>query len=582
MANINNNKRTILDLKLKNDEYWDFMLSKDLLYPNSLKETELNGLASFIDFKEPRCVLENGDIESLTTWKYAVNNGVTLQNIGFTGVDNGLIKYRKDRISNEDFLKIYVDSVYEIPAERKALFLTPVYSNTLAYQLPEPEWNKEDGYSSFKGGFYQGFFKLHNHEYQTLPHYLGNEWNIFFKLRPKDYPVIDKSLNDLHPDNKGMFFYIGTRAENKFWRFYNKDKDKFDFSRRNHYNADDSIADLGDETGVIDEYYMVEDFTTYDCVPDDGYFDEAYYVDTLPNDTFKNYFIDDYLNYDIRDFPFSEDYVQEEISLHDLDLETLSGYEFEKKGYFEIETNNKFLLFNHTDTGYTVSNWDDTFRYTFTGRTDYVTENYFLLFNNTATGYTVNTIQKYLEEHATEYDVHRDIRNNALGFKINDNGSISYRYFITDCDAENFMSVIEETSNPNILTKDKWHTVNIKIRLLNYDNSECYVSNGKGIMKIYIYVDGFLKFISKELPEIVLKPLDDVDEKQEGVPYNISIGGGSQGLMDMIDINYYKIYEYILPIEKYFAGTFLGDIEIFKFYDYPLSFYNIQSLNAEN
>jgi hypothetical protein len=88
-----------------------------------------------------------------------------------------------------------------------------------------------------------------------------------------------------------------------------------------------------------------------------------------------------------------------------------------------------------------------------------------------------------------------------------------------------------------------------------------------------------LKFISQELPELSLKPLNDISDKQEGVPYNISIGGGSQGLMDTIGVDYYKISQYILPIEKNFAGTFMGDISKFKFYDSSLSLYEIQHLN---
>ena len=206
MANINNNKRTILKLKLKNDEYWDFMLSKDLLYPVSTKETERIGLSSFIDFSDIRCVLDSGKIESLISWRGAYNSGVKLENIGFTGVDNGLIKYQKDRISNEEFLNIYMNSIYEIPKDKTNLVLTPITGNTQEYVYPQPQWNDKDGFTKFNGGFYQGFFKLYGHEYQTLPYYLGNEWNININLRPKDYPIINKTLNYLYPQNKGFFY----------------------------------------------------------------------------------------------------------------------------------------------------------------------------------------------------------------------------------------------------------------------------------------------------------------------------------------------------------------------------------------
>ena len=86
-------------------------------------------------------------------------------------------------------------------------------------------------------------------------------------------------------------------------------------------------------------------------------------------------------------------------------------------------------------------------------------------------------------------------------------------------------------------------------------------------MKLYFYVDGNLVFVSKELPEFRFRELDDIKEKQETVPFNISLGGGTQGLVDGIWIDFHKNPEYKLPLEKNFCGTFLGDIMSFKFYD---------------
>ena len=81
-----------------------------------------------------------------------------------------------------------------------------------------------------------------------------------------------------------------------------------------------------------------------------------------------------------------------------------------------------------------------------------------------------------------------------------------------------------------------------------------------------IYVNGFRIFISKELDTFVFKALDEVYQKQEAVPYSISLGGGSLGLLETILPNYYAISDYVLPIEKDFCGTFLGDIKCFKIY----------------
>ena len=72
--------------------------------------------------------------------------------------------------------------------------------------------------------------------------------------------------------------------------------------------------------------------------------------------------------------------------------------------------------------------------------------------------------------------------------------------------------------------------------------------------------------LSKTLNNLFLKELNDRPEKQEGVSYNISIGGGSQGLCDMIGFNNNYNTQYLLPIEKYFAGSLIGDIYKFRIY----------------
>jgi hypothetical protein len=66
---------------------------------------------------------------------------------------------------------------------------------------------------------------------------------------------------------------------------------------------------------------------------------------------------------------------------------------------------------------------------------------------------------------------------------------------------------------------------------------------------------------------IDFKALNEIYEKQEGVPYNISIGGGTQGLAETIQPNYMLNPTRVYPLEKYFAGTFIGYISSFKIYD---------------
>ena len=94
-------------------------------------------------------------------------------------------------------------------------------------------------------------------------------------------------------------------------------------------------------------------------------------------------------------------------------------------------------------------------------------------------------------------------------------------------------------------------------------------------MVLEFYVDGKLIFLTSEMPKLNLRKLDDLDEKQETVPFNISLGGGTQGLCDVILPNYmldpYKEY----PLEQNFGGSFIGYIRKFRFYACNMEFYDV-------
>ena len=85
-------------------------------------------------------------------------------------------------------------------------------------------------------------------------------------------------------------------------------------------------------------------------------------------------------------------------------------------------------------------------------------------------------------------------------------------------------------------------------------------------MKLYFYVNGKLKYITKELPKLNLHALDELEEKQEGVPFNISLGGGTQGLLETVMPDYMSEHTKEFTLEKYFAGSFIGDLKSFKFH----------------
>ena len=280
------------------------------------------------------------------------------------------------------------------------------------------------------------------------------------------------------------------------------------------------------------------------------------------------------------DFYFGDDYLETGDTLN-IPLETSDGKPLYTNRYFEIKTDNKHLLFNRTKNGFTTENWVDA-DVILTGITkNYNTNlqnNLFLVMNRTKNGFTTENIDKLDEFTETEkYDFKKDIKNNAFALKYNPDGSISYRYLIQDCDSEEGFSVIEEASFSDVIKPGEWNAVMVKFKVLNGFVNECSIPSAGRKMKLYIYVNGYLKMVSKELPAFDFHELDDTFDKQEGVPFNISLGGGTQGLRESINFKYWEKFPYLLPLEKHFAGTFVGDIRSFKFYTCVMDYAHIKN-----
>jgi hypothetical protein len=185
--------------------------------------------------------------------------------------------------------------------------------------------------------------------------------------------------------------------------------------------------------------------------------------------------------------------------------------------------------------------------------------------DRTPTGYTKDNIEQYNLSQEYKYDLYDDIKGNVFALRITKNGSIGYRYGVLDCDSNSKYKVIEEYSKPNLIKNDEWNAINVR-----------FIPCSDKKMSIYIYIGGNLVFISKKVDSFNFSNFKkEVAEKQETVPYNISLGGGTLGLLETILPNYYSIRKHILPIEKDFCGTFMGDIKSFKMYEGQVNYTTI-------
>lgn len=518
--NIHNNYYKGIECRLLTDEYFDYALYRGGVV--GLSNTGLC-LSTLIDFNDMKTYIENNGVISTRKWDEAISEGLILEKFGFTAIDNGKVLYDKDSITDNEFYDILTGSSLNLSENEEFLKLYPVSGNTKKYDYSYKYTNDDnDNFISLKGGFLQGFFKTAEDGYQVFPDYIDEDWHFEFVIRPRsDYEEADNTLNKTHGDkNKGTFFYIGTRAEDKFSHIKNNIEKYQSEALYNDLNGNLSTSNTSDDK-VIEEGEK-----------------------TSKNALFST-----------NDF-------------------------FENETQYDVITDNKHLFFNRTKTGSTVDNWDgddDGKEVLIFDTPKEYADNAFSLFNRTETGVTVDDIlsknskKKIYKEDSEEnsLNLEKDILSNAFSLKYNDDGSITYKYSIKDCESENMVTTVTETTDDGIVLSDTWNVIHIRFTILNHGKDACGkpLNLGNRRMKIMIYVNGFLALVSKELPELYIHKLNTKDDWQQGVPYNISLGGGTQGLAEMVWLDYKNPEPPVYLLESEYAGTFIGDIRSFKFYD---------------
>ena len=583
MSNILNHNRDFFQFYLNKEDYWDFHLCIDNIsdvYTEGLTE---RCLSAYIDMSDDECIwFDNVYSKSKYVWENAINNSLVFNNFGYTSVDNGKTFYEKDRITNKDFFEIFTDTKYNIEKNDLRLTLTKVKGNHQLYDYSNDItfWNDEFQVSKLNGGWYQGFFCGNNGEnYKVLPTDIGNGWDLEFVLNKEDFNNEKQTLNDVYPENKGIFFYIGTRAENKWWLKYLTDHN-FDWCLKTAFDESYANSEYLQTQGLNDDYFksIVEMYENIE------YFSDEYLL--IEKEKFESAFMDEYTS-DNKFCEHCQNYVDDEYIEKDLaidenmTLKTEDGYDINQPNIGKIKTNNKFLIFDRTCEGQTANKWDENNTEIIL---DYIKKpnigNYFTLFHRGCDGYDVKKIQKVLDSKNKEYNVLQDLYRNAFALQIKDDGTIGYKYLIKDCDSEeeNYQIEHEFTTN-SVISNNKWYTIHIKITPIRHkdkSNLNCLSENTiNDKMQIMFYVNGKLVLVSKELPIFNFKMLNDLEEKQEGVPFNLSIGGGTQGLSEVVYLNYMKLPEYVLPLEKEFGGSFIGWLKSFKFYTCQLNYQEI-------
>jgi hypothetical protein len=572
MGNIKNYNFNKLDLKLSNSDYWDFYLGTDERGPDCSPLASGSCQVVWYDFNEP--LIYDGDdqdsIYSLVYWDKAVNTGYTLNTFGLTGIDNGRITFNKGLDPrNPELLSALTGSTLIIPPNDMRLNMVRVTGTTQQFSY-ETEIYRDiivGDYLRLRGGFYQGFYKVDGETYEILPTRVENAWAAEFWLKPEELDTEPNILNNLYPNNKGFFFYMGTRAENKFWNQW--------------YGAD---------TGC-----------TSGCTADSGCTEVVSDFCTIPKEI-------DISLVDENGIGIPLNPPQVEI---DLITNGFLIYGRAKDGRTPlISGETGTFIYNDTETGSTISGICSKCGTSHTGlgtqtvcsydgkgirvvkTAERVTNNTngFLIYgrasknkdtncgscNGPNDGFGNETVCSFSGRTTpeTEIDYNLDIIDNAIGFRIKDDGSIGYRLLTVTGKCETNLNgeqkyvsgvtVEEKYSEPNMVETDRWSYV--VIRFVTNDKKDCDLKLSKPRKgRLMFYVNGFLKFVVNDFDEFIAKRLNEHKMKQVGVPFNFSLGGGSQGLLESQTFDGLDPNDRGLPIETNFAGTFIGGISQFKF-----------------
>ena len=155
-----------------------------------------------------------------------------LCDVGLTGIDNGLVK----NMSGETIqitTGLYTNNTdkYSRYKYDRRMKLHPITGftttqnrlwndNSYSYDLNYATDGGAVGYfARLDGGFFQGFYKIPGYDYQIFPQRVSLGWTAEFMLRYRWTGDTSVGLNARYPDNKGTFFYMGSRAENKFYHY---------------------------------------------------------------------------------------------------------------------------------------------------------------------------------------------------------------------------------------------------------------------------------------------------------------------------------------------------------------------------
>ena len=492
-----------------------------------------------------------------------------LCDIGLTGIDNGLVQNMSGE-TIEITTGLYsgtTDKFSRYKYDRR-MKLHPITGftttqnrlwndNSYTYDLNYQNVGGDIGYvANLQGGFFQGFYKIPGYDYQVFPQRVPLGWTAEFMLKYRWTGDTSGGLNNRYPDNKGTFFYMGARAENKFY----------------HY-ADGSPKQDSGYTRVTSGLTCMH---TCGCASSANTSSQCLQVYQPSGGTITN-------------------------CTCGCECDCTTTAEYPEKDPLYDEVSNALSLRLSGDTGsprlcvktYRITGGCESTGTCLTGIT-YVTGTSLTEWCSTrgifddCSGTTYQNVEHWVQIDAVfqryEWlDICDLYDKGGLGLLVKDvyYATIEGRS-VTLIEPPITREATYDPASTEVVTFTDMWTEEQKYRL--------------GTLKFY--VNGKLFMVTENFEEIIPRLLNTPKEKQIGVGYNISIGGGTQGLHDNLtfsggcpttieEIVYqqdpecltdydleHTIYSGLtthIKLEEYFGGSMVGEISAFRMYTEPLN-----------
>jgi hypothetical protein len=492
-----------------------------------------------------------------------------LCDVGLTGIDNGLVKKMSGETiqittglytNNSDKYSRYkydrrmkLHPITGFTTTQNRLWNDDSYSYDLNYATD----GGDVGYfARLNGGFFQGFYKIPGYDYQIFPQRVPLGWTAEFMLRYRWTGDTSVGLNNRYPNNKGTFFYMGSRAENKFY----------------HYADGEPKQDTG-YTRVTSGLTCMH---TCGCASSANTSSDCLEVYQISGGTSTNCNCGCPCNCTVTAKYSEKDPLYDGVS-NGLSIR-LSGDTGNPRVCIKTyritggcETSGTCLTGLTYATGTSVTEWCSTRG----------------IFDECKNTPYINL------EHWVQIDAVFQ-RNQWLDTcDLYEKGGLGLLVdtIYTATPANNSVSLIE----PPLTHELPYDPATTEIVTFN-DNWTEEKKYRLGTLKIF--VNGKLFMVAENFEEIIPRLLDVQKEKQIGVGYNISIGGGTQGLHDNLTfsggcpesisgITYQQdpecltthdldntIYSGLtthIKLEEYFGGSMIGDVSAFRMYIEPLN-----------